>query len=70
VESTWYNLLVNWYNILWLDKEQPDDKKTSPGFCARRNIIRLENQKEIIRSPQKSMADKKEKFMIVNYFAL
>ncbi|PKN38631.1 MAG: hypothetical protein CVU62_00055 [Deltaproteobacteria bacterium HGW-Deltaproteobacteria-2] len=55
-----------WYS--WLDKEQPDDKKISRDFCARKNIIRLESQRKITRSHQKSTADKKEKFMIVDYF--
>jgi hypothetical protein len=54
------NSVVSRCNILWLDKKYPEGKKISPGFCAKKNIIRLSGRKRIIRFHQKSAADKRD----------
>ncbi|KQC11252.1 MAG: hypothetical protein APR62_01655 [Smithella sp. SDB] len=59
-----------WYS--WLDKEQPDDKKISRGFCARRNILHLLSRRKSVHSRQKSVTDKSHivPFLLKIYFII
>jgi hypothetical protein len=45
---------------LWLDKKQPEDKKISHAFCARKNTVRLRGRRKIIRFHQRNAVDKRE----------